>query len=440
MKTTKEAADSLGISPRRVVALIQSGSIKAEKVGGIWLIDEFDLEHRQRTVQKSGGRPRKGSRSSETRYILKNRTYDIAELVYDSGLKEFTSISLVDIKRAPIGLANSRSQISLPIFNSWWRNRGIPADRPALATVLANEGIFIPFELAVRNLGLSLSDQFWINPENSSLSWAAVNFFNNNFETLAIIGENDHSVRHPDNTSDGVLPKHWVIRNKERRLLKGSRFLMQEPYNEVVATKLYKRLLRPSDFVSYKLAKFKGITVSSCPLFLDDDEEFVPAEYVMRIQTQQKHHNEYQHYIECCHSLGVPDVELSLAQMIIGDDILANTDRHYRNFGIIRNVETLNCRPAPLFDSGTSLWCTKPIEELRIQNFDFTSRPFRPEPSKQLSLVTDFSWIKADSLAGFPAEALGVLSKNDALADRLPYLETALEHRVERVRILAEYL
>ena len=47
--------------------------------------------------------------------------------------------------------------------------------------------------------------------------------------------------------------------------------------------------------------------------------------------------------------------------MITVDYLLVNEDRHQNNFGVIRNAETLEyLGPAPLYDSGTSLWSDKP--------------------------------------------------------------------------------
>jgi len=42
--TTKEAALELGITPRRVQALIKSGRLPAEKIGRDWIIDHKNLE------------------------------------------------------------------------------------------------------------------------------------------------------------------------------------------------------------------------------------------------------------------------------------------------------------------------------------------------------------------------------------------------------------
>jgi excisionase family DNA binding protein len=54
--TTADAGKLLGVSSRRVLALIRSGSLKAEKAGRDWLIDPRDLKAvRVRTP----GRPKK---------------------------------------------------------------------------------------------------------------------------------------------------------------------------------------------------------------------------------------------------------------------------------------------------------------------------------------------------------------------------------------------
>lgn len=53
--TTAEAADLLGVIPRRVRALIESGKLPAERIGRDWAIKPKDLDRLDRTP----GRPRK---------------------------------------------------------------------------------------------------------------------------------------------------------------------------------------------------------------------------------------------------------------------------------------------------------------------------------------------------------------------------------------------
>ena len=59
IKTTKEAAESLGISSSRVRQLIRSGRIKATKLqAGLWLIEEEEIKNFS-SLTRRAGRPRK---------------------------------------------------------------------------------------------------------------------------------------------------------------------------------------------------------------------------------------------------------------------------------------------------------------------------------------------------------------------------------------------
>jgi len=48
--------------------------------------------------------------------------------------------------------------------------------------------------------------------------------------------------------------------------------------------------------------------------------------------------------------------------MLVLDYLIANEDRHWGNFGAVRNAETLDwIGLAPVFDCGNSLWYNKKI-------------------------------------------------------------------------------
>lgn len=67
--------------------------------------------------------------------------------------------------------------------------------------------------------------------------------------------------------------------------------------------------------------------------------------------------NAYDHFLACCEKLGIPDVPERLQPMMILDYLICNQDRHFGNFGAIRDAVTLEWVGfAPIFDSGTSLW------------------------------------------------------------------------------------
>ena len=55
--------------------------------------------------------------------------------------------------------------------------------------------------------------------------------------------------------------------------------------------------------------------------------------------------------------------------MFVVDYLILNTDRHLKNFGVIRNVITLEwVRTTPIFDTGESMECDKYINEMNFMN------------------------------------------------------------------------
>lgn len=66
-------------------------------------------------------------------------------------------------------------------LNEWWTDRSIPASRSGVREALETLEITSTKMLLVRCYGLSLSDQYWICPEDSDLTWGSINFFENDF-------------------------------------------------------------------------------------------------------------------------------------------------------------------------------------------------------------------------------------------------------------------
>ena len=434
--TVAEASAKLGVSPARVRQLIKSGVLAAEQVAGIWLIDEKSVEARR---EHNPGRGRPSARLSQpniSRYLLMNRDQEVLAFRFDASTGEFLDADeIIDAKRAPLSIMSPRgTKASKTALSYWWCHRAIPKARHGIEAKLVELGVADTYDLPFKSMGLSLSDQYWIKPYGSEIRWSDVNYFENDFseapveEWMADVGL--------DNTSDGVLSKRWVCRNGERCLLKGGTLLDQEPYNEVIATELFSRLLSDGDYVPYTLIEWGGAPVSSCPNFVGPTEEFIPAYYVNEVLPQVPHRDSYRHYVECCVALGVEDIETALGKMILCDDIMANTDRHWRNFGLIRDVETLEYRAAPLFDTGSSLWCRVPTRELAYTPFVVNMRPFYEDADRQLRLIGDTSWLDLDKLAGFPEWASDFLDENPSMYDRTDFIYEGLQKRIDFLHLL----
>lgn len=56
MYTTKEAAQRLGISMRRVNALIASGDLEAQRFGRSWMLDERSVHERAERAEPQAAR------------------------------------------------------------------------------------------------------------------------------------------------------------------------------------------------------------------------------------------------------------------------------------------------------------------------------------------------------------------------------------------------
>ena len=438
--TVKRCAEELNISETRVHQLIKEGALPAELIAGRYFVDEDAVKARVLS-KPSPGRPPKRIKEDPRSFMLMNREYEVFEFIYDDHNDEFTEVtSVIDPARAPLGFISPRGRkVSLSALTYWWKHRSIPRSRVGLEAKLAELGIADPSRLPFKSFGLSLSDQYWIKPAGLDIDWESINFFMNPFiefessDWFASIG-----LESPDNTSEGQLSKRWIHKNRVPYLLKGGMQLGQEPYNEVVATRLYRRLLDPDEYVSYQIDHLpSGEVISVCQDFLTDKEEYIPAFYVIKAKNKAGNHSLYQHYLECCTKLNVQGAEEALAKMIVTDDILANTDRHLRNFGLIRNVETLEYRVAPLFDTGNCLLSSKPESVLVTGDLSFKTKPFSEDPNQQLRLVNDYSWLDMSALEGFAEEASEILAANQALEMRLPYIKKLIEQRVERLKIIA---
>ncbi|MBO0995621.1 HipA domain-containing protein [Bacillus sp. SD088] len=335
----------------------------------------------------------------------------VVEINLDEQTSSIAKIGEIhDGKHVPIGIEVKKGKVNRASLNEWWRSRSIPASRDGIREALEKLNIIETEKLLEKSLGLSLSDQYWICPKGSDIKWVDVNFFDNTFSEDVgniLIGfhteSEEISLMSPDNTSDGWLKKKWTIVNGKRCLIKGgSGATQQEPYNEVFASKICERL--GIHHIPYSLMKQEEYPYSVCENFVTSNTELISAWYVMQTEKKQNHVSVYQHYLNCCNDLGIPNIEESINQMLVLDYLVMNEDRHQYNFGVIRNAENLEWLGAsPVFDSGTSLWYSKPVSLIHADG-KINCKPFKNNHEDQIKLVTDFDWVDLSSLKNIEEE------------------------------------
>ena len=345
------------------------------------------------------------------KYILKHKNIPVAPLTLDCVTGGILSVDQIFAEaHVPVGVSVKNGRIDRGALNAWWSGRAIPASRSGLKEALSRMEISQPQLLLEKCLGLSLSDQYWICPEESKLRWEKVNFFQNPFSGdvgKILFGRNVDtaavSLMSPDNTSDGWLKKRWILADGKRCLIKGgSGTVQQEPYNEALASRLMERLNIPH--VSYRLLVEGGYPYSICDDFITPDTELISAWYIMRTCRKPNHVSIYRHYLNCCETLGIPGMQEALDRMLVLDYLIVNEDRHQNNFGVIRNADTLEyLGAAPIYDSGTSLWFDKPTAMIRA-DAKTICKPFKTSHEEQIGLVQDFDWLDFFALKGIEEE------------------------------------
>lgn len=379
------------------------------------------------------------------KFTLLNKNIKVVDFIYDENehvIVDFERNYPLNEKYAPFGLITDNN-IDKIKFNTWWKNRQIPASRNGLKDVLYNSNIYDKdnFDLLdSKAYCLSLSDQYWVKRYDDNIVWENINFFDNAFsEDIGKILFNggksklNLNLNTPDMTSNGNYEKRWKIINGDRYLLKaGSKIYNQEPFNELIATKLYERLLNNDEYVSYSVIYDGDRAISKCKNFVTKDTELVPAWKVNEYFEFENYENKYTHYINSLNKLGIHNAETLINKMIVCDFILANKDRHFNNFGVIRDVNTLEfIKVAPIFDNGCSLWYDE--NDMYVGEF-FLTKPFDDYEKNQIKLVKNLEWFDETKLDGFIDEVRSILLSNKLISvERIEKIVIEINKRIEYV-------
>lgn len=374
------------------------------------------------------------------RYNLMHQNIPVLQCDIDYG--HITKVTdIYNAKHAPVGTYDKNGVARKKLID-WFERRSIPASRDGIKEILKQLGIHTTNELLEKSYGLSLSDQYWIRPEGTDLTWETVNFFQNPFSddmgTLLLEGKlfvdsRKLNLASPDNTLDGWLRKKWKIIDGERCLYKsGSGPFFQEPLNENIATELC-RLLGVKH-IPYGLEFSEhGNPYSVCRDYITSDTELVTAYAMSSLLKQSGSESDYAHYIRTCQEFGISDITESVDRMICVDYIMANTDRHWTNFGVVRDANTLEfLEPFPIYDTGTSLW--NQTQEFRIGQEPVIGKMFQTPLERHLRYVKNASFLNFSKLDQFPDAAFSILRQSLYIQDsRADVIRNMLRRRIREL-------
>ena len=377
--------------------------------------------------------------------ILMNKNTEVLVCEYNTNLNVFDKMyEIINIEYAPLILKNYYEEDKdtlalLRRLTEWFKGRGIPSWRDKIDLLLHRLNIETAEELLDKAFGLSLSDQYWIKPYDSNLKYDDINFFDNDFDyaefleaSLSLnskIVKKETSLKTPNNTTDGMLKKAWIIENGTRYLLKGGyKNEILQPFNEVLASMICDRL--GFNHVPYTLDVYKDTVVSKCPCFITKDTELITAYQIKNNMKRYDSEEDYEEYIKCLEENGIPNVREKIENMYILDFLIMNEDRHLNNFGIIRDVNTLKWLDvAPIFDNGMALNIQSyDDEELIISGMGrlfYEVKPF----DEIIKVVHNIKRIDVSKLSDIPEEF-------DKLLHRYQSITKMSDKRIYRLCVL----
>ena len=288
---------------------------------------------------------------------------------FDTPLIRFTATEDSSMPEITILWVNEAEKRLLPLDLSltgdsiakWLKSRTIPKNRAYVHNFLSKCHLNLnrPMNIIKVSKGLSLNDCYWVVEEGFSGTFEKYNLYDNRFSrVLALIAFTGYgsSVRSslascPEFTTNGMLPKCWRRVNGEIKLYKGGTSgasnTGNEPYCEYYAAQIAKEL--GISAIDYGLSKWKGALCSTCVLFTSKEYAFLPVGKVVTSGGMEAVASYYE-------KMGAAYAK-ALADMLVLDAIICNTDRHFGNFGFLVDNRTNEIvAPAPLFDHGNSLF------------------------------------------------------------------------------------
>lgn len=244
----------------------------------------------------------------------------------------------------------------------WLERRVIPKNRTFVDEILKTLGLSHNDTKGIIDVckGLSLNDSYWIVPKDFEGTFEQYNLYENRFsEMLALVAytgaghSNQAFTTSPELTTNGMLPKAWrYVEGEGIYLYKGGTSgaynAGKEPYCEFYASQIAERM--GLNAVKYELENWKGITASKCALFTNKDISYIPIGRILKNGGIQK-------CLEYYDNMGEEFSE-QIRSMLVFDALVYNEDRHFGNFGVLRdNHSGKIIAPAPIFDNGLSLCC-----------------------------------------------------------------------------------
>lgn len=329
------------------------------------------------------------------------------------------------------GLSPYLGNCDIKKIQKWWEMRAVPASRATMQQVINNANCLNTEVYLAKNLGLSMTDTYWIKPSGIDLSFDNVKFANLAAYSHGKIPYHNATSYDPNASLGGQMEKYWDLMHKTPILVKESyKYYGQQSINEVFASIVHSRQPSNVEFVRYtaEMTEDRGVQCK-CPAFTSENIELLSAYEMVESRKIQNSQALYDEYINICVENGIDynQIQEFMDYQTMTDFLITNTDEHLLNFGVLRDPNTMKLiGPAPIFDSGNSMFYSDgrktPYTRAGILDIPITS--FYKREEKLLGKVKNKTAVDLNSIpsagevkelyanAGIPEEKANVISKN----------------------------
>ena len=348
----------------------------------------------------------------QTEYYLKHRNDICGLLRFDPDDGKLTHFKIKEKELTPfLGNADPAK------MKRWWEARAVPGTRKMMEEVIRLAGCSNRYDYLAKNLGLSMTDCYWLCPTDETLKWEDVNLFRLHLPGSKLPYHNITSYD-PNASLGGQMDKYWDLSGETPVLIKTAYpHHGQQCTNEVLATNIHAGQPASVPYVSYTAKKNKdGGRISFCDAFTDENTEFISAYEVVSSEKKENSRSVYDSYISICSRHGIDSraMRTFMDYQTLTDFAISNSDRHLMNFGVLRDSRTLKLiGPAPVFDSGNSMFYaedrTKPFTGTELLERKITS--FHDSEGRMLSHVQNKTLVNTEALPA-PEEVASFYRQN----------------------------
>lgn len=360
------------------------------------------------------------------KYFLMHKDHVCGTIAYDE-----TTGRIINYHDNKTGYSPFLGNSDAARIKKWWEMRAIPASRASVENLLREAGCFNPGSYLAKNLALSMTDAYWICPENANVTYDEVKLSNFALYHDGKLPYHNATSYDPNASLGGQMEKYWDLGQDVPVLVKKSyKHFGQQSINEVFATRIHDMQDTKIPYVVYSasITEDRGI-LCKCNAFTSEHIEFIPAYEVVESKKTENSMALYDSYIDICEKAGIDRgaIQDFMDYQTLTDFIISNTDEHLLNFGILRDADSMKViGPAPIFDSGNSMFYSdeRKIPYTRAGILERKVTSFYNKEEFLLKKIQNKNIVKLDLLpspedtkriyenAGIPEWKAEVISKN----------------------------